>query len=325
MLNPFSCSRYRFVLRATTSLRLSTFAGSTLRGGFGHVFKRSVCVWQPGDCARCLLRNTCAYPYVFETAPPPGAERLRGLEQVPRPYVLEPPERGGRQTYQAGERFDVGLVLVGRGRDYLPYFLLTFAELGRVGLGARQDRFEVVEVLAEAPAATRRIWGRGADSLADVDAQVRGPDLERPAALAGVEELPRRLAVCFQTPTRLRSEGRVRTAPDFVDLVRGLLRRLSSLCYFHCGGELDLDFRGLIARAGEVRTATADLRWQEQDRLSGRQQQRIDMSGVVGRVVFEVGEASAWMPYLPLLAAGEWAHVGKGCVMGLGKYRVERA
>jgi hypothetical protein len=48
------------------------------------------------------------------------------------------------------------------------------------------------------------------------------------------------------------------------------------------------------------------------------------MSGVRGRVVFEAPEGSAWEPYLPLLAAGEWVHIGKGTVMGLGKYRVER-
>src|SRR5579875_3628241 len=122
MANLFRCSRYRFLLRATTFLHLSAFAGSTLRGGFGHVFKHTVCVWPPGDCSRCVLKDRCAYPYVFETAPPPDAEKLRGLEQLPRPFVLEPPERGGRQSYRPGEHLDFGLVLVGRGIRYLPYF-----------------------------------------------------------------------------------------------------------------------------------------------------------------------------------------------------------
>jgi hypothetical protein len=158
MLTGFSCARYRYVLQASTSLHLSTFAGSTLRGGFGHVFKRTVCVWPPGDCSRCLVKATCAYPYVFETVPPPNAETLRGLEQVPRPFVLEPPESGGRQSYRAGERFDFGLVLAGRGVGYLSYFVLTFGELGRTDLGGDRGRFDVVEVLAEHPSGTRQVW-----------------------------------------------------------------------------------------------------------------------------------------------------------------------
>jgi hypothetical protein len=136
MLGNFACARYRFVLLASTSLRLSSFAGATLRGGFGHVFKRTVCIWPPGDCPRCLLKNTCSYPYIFETAPAPGSAKLRGLEQIPRPFVIEPPEADPRTPYQPGERFDFRLLLVGRAIDYLPYFLFTFSELGRVGRGS---------------------------------------------------------------------------------------------------------------------------------------------------------------------------------------------
>ena len=106
-------------------------------------------------------------------------------------------------------------------------------------------------------------------------------------------------------------------------MARALLRRLSSLCYFHCGCELQLDFKGLIEQASTIRTVRSELRWHEQDRFSTRQRQRIEIGGVLGRVVFEAAEAEAWGPYLPLLAAGEWVHVGKGTVMGLGKYRVE--
>jgi hypothetical protein len=145
MLGNLALARYRFVLQATTPLRLGAFAGAALRGGFGHVFKRTVCIWPPGDCPRCLLKTTCSYPYIFETAPPPGAEKLRGLDQVPRPFVIEPPE-DDRRLYQPGERFEFRLVLVGRAQGYLPYFVFTFGELGRTGLGPGRGRYEVAEV-----------------------------------------------------------------------------------------------------------------------------------------------------------------------------------
>ena len=56
--------------------------------------------------------------------------------------------------------------------------------------------------------------------------------------------------------------------------------------------------------------------------MSGRQHQHIEMGGLVGEVEYEA-DAEEWRRYWPLLAAGEWVHVGKGTVMGLGKYRLE--
>jgi len=43
------------------------------------------------------------------------------------------------------------------------------------------------------------------------------------------------------------------------------------------------------------------------------------MDGVIGKVTYE-GELS---PFLPLLLLGQYTHVGKGCVFGLGKFVVQ--
>jgi hypothetical protein len=313
MLHTLACARFRLVLEAIEPLRLSAFAGATLRGGFGHVFKRTVCVWPPGDCARCLLRRSCAYPYVFETSPPAGAQRLRNLDQVPRPFVIEPPEDS--RQYQPGERFDFRLVLIGRGIDYLPYFVFTFQRLGERGLGRDLGRYRLVEVHAETPAGSHAVFDAATGTLA--------PPGERTTFVGLPLPERHRLTVHFLTPLRLRQQGMVRREVVFQDLVRALLRRLSSLIYFHCGGELQADFRGLIDQASTIRTVRSALTWRDQDRFSGRQRQRIDMGGLVGRVEYEVDKEELWEPYLPLLTAGEWVHVGKGCVMGLGKYRLE--
>ena len=59
MLGAFRCARYGFVLGVHVS---GAFAGATLRGGFGHVFKRTVCLWPPGDCGRCLCAPSVLTP-----------------------------------------------------------------------------------------------------------------------------------------------------------------------------------------------------------------------------------------------------------------------
>ena len=57
-------------------MQFPPYKGSTLRGGFGSVFKETVCVVEHRDCSRCLLRTRCAFPYVFDTPVPEDARRL---------------------------------------------------------------------------------------------------------------------------------------------------------------------------------------------------------------------------------------------------------
>lgn len=89
--------------------------------------------------------------------------------------------------------------------------------------------------------------------------------------------------------------------------------------YFHHGEELDVDFTGLIGRAERVRTLSEDTRWVDWDRYSGRRDARITLGGLVGKVIYSGNAAE----FRPLLKIGEYVHVGKGAVFGMGKYRIE--
>ncbi|MGZ8443849.1 MAG: hypothetical protein ACXW6J_09650 [Candidatus Binatia bacterium] len=40
-----------------------------------------------------------------------------------------------KETYLAGKRLSFDLVLVGKIKDYLPYFIVTFKELSQAELG----------------------------------------------------------------------------------------------------------------------------------------------------------------------------------------------
>ncbi|MFC1976141.1 hypothetical protein ACFLXQ_07065, partial [Chloroflexota bacterium] len=87
----FKLAQYRLTLEALEPLKLAPFRGSALRGGFGHTFKRLACQ-QSWPCdKKCKLGNTCSYGYIFETAPSANAEVLRNFSEVPRPFIIEPP------------------------------------------------------------------------------------------------------------------------------------------------------------------------------------------------------------------------------------------
>ncbi|MDY6874660.1 MAG: CRISPR system precrRNA processing endoribonuclease RAMP protein Cas6 [Chloroflexota bacterium] len=304
---------FRFTLEPRTPLHLPPYKGSVLRGGFGHVFKRTVCV-QPRvrTCATCLLAETCAYAYLFETRPPPGSQVLRTHEAVPRPFVIRPP-LDRRTEIPAGEPLTFGLVLVGRAMGYLPYFLVVFRELGEAGLGRGRGKYILREVRAVHPLSGEERLVYDGETLLGTGLEVAA---EKVAAWA--EELPfDRLTVRFLTPARLKHGGEfMRAGVDFHVLVRALLRRLSSLSYFHCGERWETDYPGWVERAEQVEVAETHLSWVEWERYSGRQAHRIKMGGVVGSVTY----AGDLAPFRPLLALGMLAHVGKGAVFGNGLY-----
>jgi hypothetical protein len=319
MLEPFQLAHYRLTLHALEPLLLPPFKGSALRGGFGHTFKRLVC-FKPGECGQtCGLGNDCPYGYVFETRPEAGAEVLRNLSEVPRPFIIQSPA-DRRTRIEPNQRLTFGLTLVGRGINYLAYFIMVFRELGRIGLGRSRGKFFLANIDAVQPldGQTAPVYRASDDMIRSSQLKLEGADLTRHAAALPTD----RITLEFLTPTRLKQDGKwVRHGPPFDVLIRTLLGRISSLSYFHCGQRLEVDFRGLIDRAAEVRIEQGETRWDDWSRFSGRQQQRVNMGGLVGRVTY----AGDLADFGPLLALGEWIHVGKGTVFGNGQYRIRGA
>lgn len=316
-LGVISLLSVRVTLRARDPLRLPLYKGATLRGGFGMVFKETVCVVEHRDCGRCLLRARCAFPYVFDTPVPEDAVRLRKYPAAPHPFVFLPPLEA-KTLYHPGDTLAFDMTLVGKGIDFLPYFIYTFERLGeRQGLGKGRGRFSVESVSWRSPQGAERVIYEGSqktlhNTFRPIGVQDLCPPDSTPSSLPAV-------TMHFLTPTRIRYQEALTPALDFHVLIRALLRRLSNLAYFHCGGELQLDFRGLIAAAEQVETASSDLRWCDWERYSTRQEARMKLGGVVGRVTYK-GDLR---PFLPLLRLGAVVHVGKGTSFGLGKYVLE--
>jgi hypothetical protein len=321
-LPPLTVARYRFELKLSEQADLPHYLGGMLRGGFGFTFKRLVCMQRHlKQCDNCVLLHTCAYPAVFQPAPPPDAGVLTNHDRIPVPYVLEPPARR-KVPWQAGESLPFGLVLIGEGSTYLPYFVLAFQQLGREGLGRSCSQAELSGVLTAAHAGSSEValWQAGS--------------LRRDWKTVGLQHAPEMLntngtctsiTVGYQTPTRLKYRGLyLEKAPPFHVLFRALLRRVSSLSYFYAGRPWDIDYRGWIEKAKQVRIDTADVRWQDWDRYSTRQQQYMNLGGVVGTVTYtpSLDLGTDLGPFLPLLRLGELIHVGKGTSFGNGRYEL---
>lgn len=136
---------FSFNLKALEPTILPYYKGSTLRGGFGYAFKRVVCAIIEKECTDCLLKEKCVYSYVFETPPSSDTKIMRKYRAAPHPFVIEPPPERKR-IYKPGDEIEFGLILIGRAIDYLPYFIYTFDELGRIGIGKGIGKFALQTV-----------------------------------------------------------------------------------------------------------------------------------------------------------------------------------
>ncbi len=304
---------------------LPSYKGSTLRGGFGYAFRRVVCAIKSKDCTGCLLKEKCVYSYIFETPPPPDTKIMRKYTSAAHPFVIEPPPER-RRGYKPGDEISFGLTLIGRAIDYLPYFIYTFDELGRIGLGKGKAKYELKTVKT---IPTLEKGGRGdlETSGTIYDSETKTLKTFNPQSLSisfnhsdlSPASPHSHLTLSFETPARIVYNGHLTLDLEFHILIRNLLRRLSLLYYFHCGGEpSEWDFKGIIKKAEEVQVKSKSLRWHDWERYSARQDSRMKMGGFVGEIAFE-GDIG---PFMPLIKAGEVLHVGKGTSFGLGKYGI---
>jgi len=291
---------------------LPGYLGSTIRGVVGGSFRDLVCVTRAPTCEGCLLIDRCPYPYLFETPspphiPPPLQKRFR---QAPRPYILDVP-----RVYAGEPTLELGLVLVGRAFDYLPYFIYVLNETGRRGIGRARIPFRLLAV-ADGSSNDGPVIFRAEEGI--VHNGVPAVTLE---GLRHQGDMPlSQVALEFLTPLRIKKYGGYQEGGErieFATLLDLLLGRIETLAFFHCGESWVPDV-ALRQAARSVRVVSKNLSLQRLERYSNRRQQKLPMHGLVGTISF----AGDLAPFLPLLRMGEYIHIGAGTAFGLGRYRL---
>lgn len=304
-------ARFTFHCTFTSDARLPAYLGSALRGGFGWALKKTSCALRKQNCASCLLRDQCAYAWIFETELYKD-HNGRTVNARPHPFVLQPGE-GTSGPRQAEDRFTFALLLMGRAIDFLPHIVYSVEIMGESGIGAgknkgmgrfRQDRItcghEIVysgeERVLRKPAAREQLC----------------IDASQDDAVHGI-------GVTLHTPLRVKLGNELQNDLPFHVLIRTVLRRIAALEEAYGGGEPELDYRGLISRAERIEAERSAIRWQELLRFSNRQKTKVSLSGLIGTIRYR-GELG---PFMPLLTYGAQVNVGKQTVFGLGSISVD--
>ncbi len=302
-------ARYRLHWRTLTPTSLPDYAGSTLRGAFGHALRRIGCLSRNEERCTCPPEAHCAYSAIF--APHPRENSAYRLSQPPVPYLIEPPPWGARQLAVEDDwHFDI--VLCGRALAELPLITLAFRQALERGIGPGDGRSQLIALNQ------RRADGTELPIYRPEEGRIQPHDAEtpQPPEIAACHEL----SLHFHTPLRLQENGRALppNRMEAVTLLMAAVRRASLMGEFHGHGTPDWDFSELKRQAQSVRSEK-NLQWQDWTRRSARQQQSMQLGGAVGTWTLQ-GE---FTPFLPALHLCQWLHLGKETVFGLGGYTLE--
>jgi hypothetical protein len=301
-------SRFDFECRWQKPAFISPFPGSMLRGALGRSLKMVVCAIRQRTCEDCLLVRQCLYARIFERKPVEG-QKLN-LSSLPHPFVIAWQPSISRR-YDVGERFRFSLILFGDYIDMLPYFVYAVDRMGADGLGgADREGKRATAVLERVSCGNTMLYTRDHPELpAAIPYEVLDVAGQAPADPAA------NVSIVFETPLRVKKDGRFARDLDFTTIMQAVTRRLKGLwaCYGTEPGGFDLN--AVMSQARTIRTVDKRLNWLEQKRYSNRQATEMQMGGVSGRITF----AGDLTTLLPLLETAEKVHIGKATSFGLGR------
>ena len=249
-----------------------------------------------------LFKESCrtrgdhgAFERIFGQSLSPDPAAVKRFQKPPLPFAFDipliPPYNG------KPVEIEIGLSLAGTALNDLPCFIAALQKYfsKHCEIGCLSGELKGIFAIA----------GDGGRSPLSADGS-KGIVLLTPDDRLLAENS---LTIGFLTPLSLVRDGTSVKHISFGDLIKPLMRRISSLSYYYGGNEPDMDFRWLAAECSKVEVRYANLRWE---------QWRGGIAGLVGEVSF-IGRLQ---DYLPFLLLGEQFHLGKGAAYGMGQYRI---
>lgn len=282
-----------------SGVRLSGFPPNHIRSLLASSFLEAVCT-QDGRCESCMLATTCPYPAIFHPRAP-STFLVPQNSEIPPPFVLAAPWTLRRLPPHGSLHFTVTL-FTSPGR-FLPYLLagLRRSESGKIhGL-----RF----LLHEVHSGPQPVYRRDEDHIRPPSTFIFSSSMV-PSRATGA-------TLIFRSPVFLKNKALPNRPPSFSDILKALARRYSLLLHFHQGKTWSPP-ENFFSSAEEVHYAFTEYRWHTFSRFSQRQKQSMNLSGFTGTLHIE----GPIEPYLFLILAGQYLHLGGKTSFGFGAYFV---
>lgn len=277
------------------NLQLPEYAGSMLRGAFGHTFKRLACITKQKECKTCPLYQSCAYSQVFEGV-------MSDDEQHSLPYVIQIPQSSNRFIAK-GQTWSFGMVLMGNAIHQLPIIAYAWQKACEDGFSKDQSKAQLLAIYQN----NQIIYQPNKPLLAHQPHQMPSQPITSSVHLD------------FVSPLRLQHNNYIVLKPEELTapiILIALAKRIQRLAELHAN-PVTFDLAQLLAAAQQI-TIEPHLKRATMTRYSNRQQRLMNLDGLIGRISL-TGDLSA---FNELLTLGQQVHLGKNATMGLGQYHL---
>ncbi|TDX59025.1 CRISPR system precrRNA processing endoribonuclease RAMP protein Cas6 [Orenia marismortui] len=306
-----------FTLIATQKINLPIHPGSTFRGAFGNALKKLCCNVRKQECKDCNLNKMCPYSQLFNphlTEEEQESTSTR-FNHKPRPFIFEP-KTNGQQIFYDGQEIRFNLNLFGYANKFLPYIIESWKYLQNQGIGLGRGKFTLSEVwnINDLTGKAERIYSEYANMVHNSELKIKIEDINNLEKNLSDNYLRLKLI----TPMLLKHKREYINKIEFYPLMKNLFRRISELSYFYGKEKLDIRFSEYLEKAKKIQLVKDHTKWENWQRYSNKQKQRIKMYGVIGELEYQGGLAE----FLPYLILGQYTHIGKNTVFGLGNYKI---
>lgn len=302
----YDIARYRLSFKVLQSIYFSDYAGSAIRGAFGHSLRRVCCMTHQRECTGCPLVSTCPYKVIFEP-PVPEGELLQNFSRIPVSYLIEAPIDSAGE-HLPGSVFYFDLVLIGKAIDNLALIMFAMIKAFAKDIGHGKAEFFSLDLISQ-DGSCQCIYDSKCNEI-----------MEHNTSIQLTQHSPSEsVTLNFLTPLRIQDNGRV-VPPDELTarkLLITLIRRIDLILKFHCKTNLEIPFSEVNTSLDSV-TFTHQLKFKNWSRYSNRQHQKMNLGGYVGEV--KLNNLPDYM--LSFLQIGQYLHVGKNAVFGLGRYEL---
>jgi len=271
---------------------------------FASAFRQTV-ECEGKDDEKCSKADKCPYELLFSQELSSNPYAVKRYQKPPLPFVFDLPIVPPAPN--RGCELQIGLTLAGKAVNFILDFLVTVKNIFGQSSGGVFNAGKLIRIDSEDYLGSRTVISSDGKEVETNRFSIHSMQGLEKMVILPIDSV----TLSFITPLRIIKDGFPVKELSFSVLAMALLRRMSSMAFYYCSMELDLNFKGLSLMSEDIAISNNEFSWVEWG---------LNQAGIIGKGTF----CGNLVDFHSCLLFGEQFHVGKRAAYGLGLYRLER-